>query len=115
MCVPRGKYSREGANDSVDGCHFLLHWEKLGYSRIFAMHAPDVLQAADAIIDWCSQSDATSPVEDQDGKQNKVPADDQAAGKPEALPVEDKLDLVLKPIGKKDSSGRLSAYLITRS
>ena len=43
-----------GENDSLDGCYWLLHTDNLRHA-LFAVHAPEIRQAADALVRWCEQ------------------------------------------------------------
>jgi hypothetical protein len=48
-----------GENDSLDGCYWLLHMENLGHELFAVGAAPEIRQAADAMVAWCKeQTDA---------------------------------------------------------
>ncbi|MGD0383267.1 MAG: hypothetical protein ABSA77_07100 [Thermoguttaceae bacterium] len=43
----------EGENNSLDGCYWLLHIDKLRHSIFAIPAAPDIRQAAKAMVAWC--------------------------------------------------------------
>lgn len=45
-----------GENDSLDGCHWLLHADRLQYPLFVPMAAPEVRLAADALVRWLNRS-----------------------------------------------------------
>lgn len=57
----------KGENESLDGCYWLLHAEKLQYALFVPVAAAEVRQAADALVRWLKGGgDGASPVQLED-------------------------------------------------
>jgi hypothetical protein len=65
----------QGGNDSLDGCYWLRHSDNLRYALFVPAAAPEIRQAADALVRWCKSHPAarTAP-KIQRSTRRKAPA-----------------------------------------
>ena len=64
----------DGENASLDGCYWLLRTEDLNFGPCATAAAPDIRQAANALVRWCeAQSAAVATPMDQGAVQTTLP------------------------------------------